>query len=503
MERAFIEYVVRATLLVLGTAAVLHFMRVKSAAAKHRVWTGVVILELVLPLWILWGPKVLLPILPAVAHVSTGNSTFRIGAFQTVVRQSPWASPWQLSFLGLYLSGMLLLLFRLAVGAVRAQKLIRNAVHQGGVHTNSLCAVPLTVGFFHPVVLLPENWRSWPQGRLDAIWTHEREHARRHDSFTQCLALLNRALFWFHPAAWWLERTLSALAEEACDDVVLAQGHNPREYAECLLDLARLVTCAGGRLYVAGMGMPGSFLPQRIRQIMEGHPSPRLSPVRMACVAVVSAMTCTAFTAATLEHANGERTSPERAVNLPNTESADHAAAKFVLGDLTIEGGIHNRDAVKERILKQWARQEFDEAKELVEAVEQGLRADFQRRGYFKVLVHDPVSRAVSARDGSQRIDVVVSVSEGGQYRLRNLTIQTVPTDQALSIPAATLREQFHLRTNDLFNVAEVRAGLERVIQLYASRGYLETHPEPQTDVDEASHQIDLILRISEGPHKP
>jgi BlaR1 peptidase M56/Surface antigen variable number repeat len=502
MERAFIEYVVRATLLVLGIAAVLHFMRVKSAAAKHRVWTGVVILMLVLPPWIVWGPKLLLPLLPPVAHVSTENSIFRIGAFQPVVRKSSWLSPWQLSFLGVYLSGMLLLLFRLAVGAVRAQKLIRNAVHQGDVHTNSLCAVPLTVGFFHPVVILPENWRAWPRARLDAIWTHESEHARRHDSFIQCLALLNRALFWFHPAAWWLERTLSALAEEACDDAVLAQGHNPREYAECLLDLARLVTRAGGRLHVAGMGMPGSFLPQRIRQIMEGHPAPRLSPVRMACVAVVCAMTYTAFAAVTLEHANGGRTSPERAANLPNTESADHPAAKFVLGDLTIEGGVHTPDALKEEILKQFARQDFEDAKELVEAVEQGVRADFQKRGYFKVLVHDPVSRAVSARDGDQRIDVVVSVSEGSQYRLRNLTVQKAPPDQALSIPAATLREQFHLRTNDLFNVAEVRAGLERVTHLYASHGYLEAHPDPQTDVDEASHQIDLILRVSEGPHK-
>jgi BlaR1 peptidase M56/Surface antigen variable number repeat len=503
MERTFIEYVVRATLLVLGTAAVLHFMRVKSAAAKHTVWAGVVILMLVLPLWIVWGPKVPLPLLSPVAHVSTENSAFRIGAFETVVRQSPWLSLWQLSFFGLYLSGTLPLLFRLAVGAVRAQILIRDAAYQGGVHTNSLCAVPLTVGLFHPVVILPENWRVWPQERLDAIWTHEREHARRHDSLIQCLALLNRALFWFHPAAWWLERTLSALAEDACDDVVLAQGHNPREYAECLLDLARLVTRAGGRLYVAGMGMPGSFLPQRIRQIMEGQSSPRLSSARMACVAVVCAMTCTAFAAATLEHSNGGRTSPEDAANLPNTESAHHPATKFALGDLTIEGGVQNRDAVEEGIVKQFARQEFDDTKELVEAVEHGVRADFQKRGYFKVLVHDPVSRPAGVRDGNQRIIVVVSVSEGDQYRLRNLSIQKVPPDQALSIPAATLREQFHLHANDLFNVAEVRAGLERVTQLYASRGYLEARPQPQTDVDEASRQIDLILRVSEGPHKP
>lgn len=343
-----------------------------------------------------------------------------------------------------------------------------------------------------------------PAGRhLDAIWTHEREHVRRRDSLVHWIALLNRALFWFHPAAWWLERTLSALAEEACDDVVLEQGHNPREYAECLLDLARLVTRSRGRLQVAGMGMPGSFLPQRIRQIMEGHPSSRLSSARLACVAIVCAITCTAFAVGTLEHAR--RDAPlQLATNVSSTESADRPATKFVLGALTIEGDVHDRNAVRDRILKQWTGQEFDDAKELTETVaEKGVRADFQDRGYFKVLVRDPVSRPLGVRDGKQSILVVVPVTEGAQYRLRNLTVQNIPPNQALSIPAATLREQFHLRANDLFNVAEIRAGMERVTQLYMTRGYPEARTEPRTDIDEVSHQIDLTLRVSEGPHKP
>ncbi len=46
----------------------------------------------------------------------------------------------------------------------------------------------------------------------------------------QWVALLNRAIFWFHPLAWWLERRLSALAEEACDDAVLKQGQDPVQY---------------------------------------------------------------------------------------------------------------------------------------------------------------------------------------------------------------------------------------------------------------------------------
>ena len=73
------------------------------------------------------------------------------------------------------------------------------------------------------------------------------------------LLCLNRAVFWFHPAAWWLERHLSALAEEACDNVVLARGYNPRDYSEYLIDMARSVMRSGARLNVVGMAMPGSF----------------------------------------------------------------------------------------------------------------------------------------------------------------------------------------------------------------------------------------------------
>ena len=70
---------------------------------------------------------------------------------------------------------------------------------------------------------------------------HEREHARRRDPLVQWLALLNRCVFWFHPLAWWLERKLAALAEEACDAAVLAGGHAPHDYARYLIEMARSV----------------------------------------------------------------------------------------------------------------------------------------------------------------------------------------------------------------------------------------------------------------------
>jgi len=152
------------------------------------------------------------------------------------------------------------------------------------------------------VVVLPEGWSQWPAAQLDAVLTHEHEHARRRDPLFQWLALLNRAVFWFHPLAWWLERRMAALAEEACDAVVLAHGHDPRDYSRYLIDMARSVATSGARIQVWGMAMPGGFLERRIRRILEGGPLPRLSRPRLVCACIACAATSAAFATSTLDH---------------------------------------------------------------------------------------------------------------------------------------------------------------------------------------------------------
>jgi hypothetical protein len=195
-----------------------------------------------------------------------------------------------------------------------------------------------------------------------------------------------------------------------------------RSYCDCslhrnpcrlafLVDVARSVTRRGARLNIAGMAMPGGSLPRRIRQILEGGSVTHISSTRMACVGVACAITCTAFAAGALDHAR--QNSPAQSA------SAAHPATKFVLGDLKIEGDVHDRDGVKDRVLKSWKDQEYDDLKQLSDAVaEVGIRRDFQERGYFKVVVHDPVSQPLGLSDGKQRILIITSIVEGDQFRL-------------------------------------------------------------------------------------
>ena len=310
MEHLFLECTVRAALIVAAAAVVLSIMRVKAATAKHSIWAGVVAMMLLLPIWAAWGPRASLRVLPPVNQSNADKATALIEIFSTGSVRSTPVVPKLAVLLGVYLSGLCLLLFRLGLGTVRARGLVRDAVLHDGVFASLSCAAPVTVGFFHPIVIFPEQWRQWPQAQFDAVLIHESEHARCRHTFVQWLALLNRAVFWFHPVAWWLERHLSSLAEEACDNVVLAHGYDRRAYSEYLIDMARSVKRSGARLRIAGMAMPGSSLERRIRQILEGSSVPRISRARMGCVCVACAISSTAVAAGTLDHAQPNSSAP-------------------------------------------------------------------------------------------------------------------------------------------------------------------------------------------------
>jgi len=309
MEHLLFEFALRAALIAAGTAAVMRILWVRAAAARHVAWAGVVVLMLLLPVWTAWGPKASLRILPAPAAPAAGRATAPTLAFSERPLPGLDAIPapiqrvwnWPACLAGIYLLGACVLLARLAIGTVRAHMLVRRAANCGGRLTSHSCAAPVTVGWLTPAVILPACWRRWPRAQLDAVLTHEGEHARRRDPLVQWLALLNRAVFWFHPLAWWLEFKLCALAEEACDAAVLARGHDPFDYSEYLLEIARSVLQTGARVKVLGMAMPGRFLPRRIRRILEGRPAQRISRARMVCMAVACAVVSAVFAAGAVD----------------------------------------------------------------------------------------------------------------------------------------------------------------------------------------------------------
>ncbi|HEY6372569.1 MAG TPA: M56 family metallopeptidase [Candidatus Sulfotelmatobacter sp.] len=105
--------------------------------------------------------------------------------------------------------------------------------------TSDLAQVPTALGLVKPAIVMPA-WvlRELSAEELNQILLHEIAHLRRWDDWTNLAQKLVKALFFFHPAVWWIEMRVSLEREMACDDAVLAETASPRAYAECLAHLA-------------------------------------------------------------------------------------------------------------------------------------------------------------------------------------------------------------------------------------------------------------------------
>jgi len=105
--------------------------------------------------------------------------------------------------------------------------------------TSERIKVPTAIGFSRPAVIVPA-WTLYEltADELHSVVLHELAHLRRRDDWTNLAQEVLGALFFFHPAIWWIGGRLSLEREMACDDLVLAQTANPRAYARCLVSVA-------------------------------------------------------------------------------------------------------------------------------------------------------------------------------------------------------------------------------------------------------------------------
>src|ERR1700691_3423013 len=123
------------------------------------------------------------------------------------------------------------------------------------VAESEFISVPVTTGVVRPVILLPANWRDWDDAKPDAVIAHEVSHIARRDTLTQRLALLHCSIFWFNPLAWWLNRHLAELMEQASDEAALASGADLKAYATTLLGFFEALQDTPRRVWWQGVSM--------------------------------------------------------------------------------------------------------------------------------------------------------------------------------------------------------------------------------------------------------
>jgi beta-lactamase regulating signal transducer with metallopeptidase domain len=100
-------------------------------------------------------------------------------------------------------------------------------------------SMPLTWGWWRPVVLLPAEAEQWPAQRRRVVLLHELAHVKRWDCLTQTIAQIVRALYWINPLVWLATRRMCIERERACDDLVLNGGCKASDYATQLVAIAQ------------------------------------------------------------------------------------------------------------------------------------------------------------------------------------------------------------------------------------------------------------------------
>ncbi len=97
---------------------------------------------------------------------------------------------------------------------------------------------PVTFGHRRPVILLPEAFAALDPRMQDAVLCHELLHVERSDWLFTVAEELVRAVFWFHPAIWWILGEIQLAREEVVDREVVRRTRARDEYVDSLLAMA-------------------------------------------------------------------------------------------------------------------------------------------------------------------------------------------------------------------------------------------------------------------------
>jgi HEAT repeat protein/beta-lactamase regulating signal transducer with metallopeptidase domain len=341
------DAIVKATLLFLAAGLASFLLRRRSAALRHMIWMLALASVLVLPVlsialphwqWNLvtiesasqspaaFSGKIAGAEIQPAASRQQPEASFRPPAnshvSESASRRSeatavPARTPvsWSAVLLGLWMVGALLIVSRLVAGVIAVQWMSRRTERvtdapwlaqakslaaEVGVSPRVVflrsqgAAMPMAWGLFRPAVLMPADADRWPAERLRIVLLHELAHVKRHDCLTHMLAQISCALHWFNPLAWIAARHVRTERERACDDLVLAAGTRGSDYANQLIEIARVMRAGRFPAVLAGASLAmahRSELEGRLMAILDPSvPRAGLSRLRTSAATTIFAL---------------------------------------------------------------------------------------------------------------------------------------------------------------------------------------------------------------------
>ena len=331
-----LDAVAKASVILAATALVAAALGRASASARHFVWTLGLLSALAAPALSVALPRWELPIVrvnvappaareqaplstrhaPALTHNATAGAPQAdpAGTASRITTSSGRSIPWRAILLFTWMAGAAVIAGRMFLGLAAVQWMSRRtpvvtdapwlaqaqtlAQDLGLAHVRfrrtGASTMPMAWGIVRSSVLMPVDADTWPAHRLRVVLLHELAHVKRRDCLTHLVAQMACAAYWFNPLAWMAARRLRTERERACDDLVLASGTRGSDYADLLLDIARVMRAGRFPAVLAGASLAmarRSQLEGRLMAILDpGVPRRSLTRTRAAAAATLFAV---------------------------------------------------------------------------------------------------------------------------------------------------------------------------------------------------------------------
>jgi uncharacterized protein (TIGR03435 family) len=138
---------------------------------------------------------------------------------------------------------------------------------------SGLVQAPAAIGWLRPIVLVPAGaLAGLPAAQIEALLLHELAHIRRYDYLVHILQSAVEAIFFYHPAVWWISGHMRAERELCCDDMAVAVTGDAVIYARALAAFD-----SAPWIQPAVMAANGGSLADRIARLL-GYPRPEWRP---------------------------------------------------------------------------------------------------------------------------------------------------------------------------------------------------------------------------------
>ena len=239
-------------LLAAAAALLVAVFRLRPAPARLFYWQALLVLCLALPALQPWRHDTVVAVAPAEVHqaVSPGPE---------LPSPPPVSAPrhlsWPEAVLWMLGAGALARFGRFGLGLVRLARYrragrpldpvppaVERVRRRLGVYPemaiSSEIAGPVTFGLMDPVILLPANFLELDPEVQSAVACHELLHVRRRDWLSTAIEEIVRAVFWFHPAVWWMLGQIQLAREQSVDRAVVRLIVAREQYVDALLALS-------------------------------------------------------------------------------------------------------------------------------------------------------------------------------------------------------------------------------------------------------------------------